>query len=78
MEIYDFQAAVIVPVALGITEVFKRIGGSKRFAPIVSMASGIGLVALAGFNWRLAVAQGIIAGLAASGLWSGTKTVARR
>lgn len=73
--IFAFTPLVIacIPVALGIVQVAKVTGVSDRFAPLASLVIGIGLVALTGAVWQVAIAQGIIVGLAASGLYSGTK-----
>jgi hypothetical protein len=77
MNLFEFSPLVIgiVPVALGLVAAVKQIGLPSRFAPLASIAIGIGLVALTGQAWQADVAQGIIIGLAASGLWSGSKAL---
>ena len=74
--IFDFSPLIvaIIPVILGIVEVVKQVGLPSKFAPLVSVMVGVGLVALTGEIWQSIVAQGLIAGLAASGLWSGAKS----
>ena len=64
-----------VPVVLGLVQVFKRAGLSHRFAPLASILLGIGVLFLVGLSYQVAIVQGIIVGLSASGLWSGTKTL---
>lgn len=63
----------IVPIVVGLVSVVKGIGLPSKYAPVLSIAFGIGLVALTGVAWQAFVIQGIIAGLAASGLYSGAK-----
>lgn len=75
--IFEFSSLVVlvIPVIIGLVEVLKKLGMVEKFAPLMSLLFGIGLIALTGAEWRLALVQGIIAGLAASGLFSGTKKV---
>jgi len=65
---------VLVPVVIGLVEVLKHIGLVSKFLPLASLilgVAGIGLLdAFTGAN----VLQGIIVGLTASGLFSGTKS----
>lgn len=69
----SIQFAVLVPVVLGVVQVFKVSGLDSRWAPLVSLALGVlGTYAISGFN-SFDIIQGLIAGLSASGLWSGTK-----
>lgn len=77
--IFTFSPLVLacIPVTLGLVQVVKGVGVPDRFAPIASIAFGIGLVALTGAVWQVAIASGIVAGLSASGLWSGSKAVAQ-
>lgn len=65
-----------VPVIIGIVEAIKKIGLSSTWAPIVSILLGMVVY----FFWGEAfVAEnlftGLVAGLTASGLYSGVKTV---
>ena len=73
--IFTFSPLIvaIVPVILGLVQVAKQVGLPSKFAPLVSIALGVGLVALTGASWQADIVQGIIAGLAASGLWSSSK-----
>ena len=70
---------VLVPVVVGVVQVCKRAGLSSRLAPFISLVFGVlGVYLLGGLN-HLNILQGIIIGLSAAGLWSGTKaTVATK
>jgi len=74
--IFDFSPLIvaIIPVVIGLVQVVKQIGLPTKFAPLASIVFGLGLVTLTSVTWPVAIVQGIIVGLAASGLWSGSKT----
>lgn len=69
-------ALAVIPLVLGLVAVVKSIGLPSRFAPLASIAIGAGLLAVTGAVWQVALIQGIVVGLAASGLWSGGKALA--
>lgn len=73
--LFEFSPLIIaiVPVVIGLVGVAKGSGLASKHAPVVSIIAGIALVALTGVAWQIFVVQGIIAGLAASGLYSGSK-----
>lgn len=77
--LFEFSPLIvaIVPVIVGLVQVAKDIGVSNRYAPIASIVMGVGLIALTGVNLQTMIVQGIIAGLAASGLYSGGKSVVK-
>ncbi len=65
--------AIAVPVILGLVEVFKKLVPSK-FAPLISVILGVGVVTLFAngqFNVQILLV-GIMTGLSASGLYSGS------
>ena len=65
-----------VPVIVALVQGAKQMGLPGKFAPVASMVFGIGLVFLTGpAGWTAVAVQGILAGLAASGLYSGGKAV---
>lgn len=72
MEIYD---VAIVPLIMGVTELFKIVGLPNKFAALLSAVLGvlIGLVYIAPENPSEGILVGLSMGLAASGLYSGTK-----
>ena len=74
--IFEFSPLIvaIVPVVLGLVQVAKGMGIPSRYAPVASIVLGVALMLITGAVWQAAVVQGIIAGLAASGLWSGSKS----
>ena len=75
--LFAFSPLVIgaIPLALGLVAAIKLTGLPKEYAPLLSIVIGICLVALTGIAWQAMIAQGIIIGLASSGLWSGSKNV---
>lgn len=65
-----------VPVIVALVQGAKSIGLSGRFAPILSVALGIGAAFLvASASWQADIVQGLLAGLMASGLYSGGKAI---
>ena len=71
-EIYD---VVIIPVIMGIVEMFKRAGVSKKILPFIALVLGIaiGVVYVTNFEWKQGVLVGALLGLSASGLYSSSK-----
>lgn len=71
--------SVLIPVVLGLVEVFKRLGLPSQWAPLASVVLGLiaGFFYLAPGDPATAVLSGLVVGLAAMGLWSGPKSVAR-
>ena len=68
------QFLTLVPVVLGVVQVFKVLGLSTRFLPLLSVILGTLATILLGRSITgLVVIQGIVIGLSACGLWSGTK-----
>lgn len=72
-ELFAFSAAAValIPVTTGLIEVVKRLGMDSKYAPVLSIVAAILLMLLTTVAWQAAIAQGIIVGLAASGLYSG-------
>ena len=69
----SIQFAILVPVILGVVQVAKVSGLKSRFAPLASLLLGVlGTFVISGFG-SVDIIQGLIAGLSASGLWSGAK-----
>lgn len=68
--------AILTAIAIGLTEAIKRMGIPGQFLPIVALAIGVGFnlgFRFIGADTAELVIGGIVAGLTASGLWSGTK-----
>ncbi len=78
--LFEFSPAVIaiIPLVLGLVQAFKMLGTPSKYAPILAIVIGIALTALTGVAWQSMIAQGIISGLAASGLWSSGKNTIER
>ena len=72
MKIYD---VAIIPLIIGVTELVKKLGLPDKFAALLSAVLGvvIGLVYVAPENPLEGILVGLSMGLAASGLYSGTK-----
>ncbi|SDX44783.1 hypothetical protein SAMN05444487_11814 [Marininema mesophilum] len=69
--------AVLVSVIIGLVEMLKQVGLPKRLSPLVSLTLGIvaGFFYLAPGELSVGILQGIIMGLSATGLYSGTKNM---
>ena len=72
------DTAILVALILGLTEIIKRVGCPVKFVPIIAVILGVILNFLG--KWigvassELAIG-GIMAGLMAMGLWSGSKAI---
>jgi len=63
--------ALLVPLVIGLVQVTKEAGFPHRFLPIATLFIAGGLGYFIGVNWIM----GLVYGLTAMGLWSGTKTL---
>lgn len=68
---------MVTAVVAGLTEMMKAIGFPPRFSPIVSLIFGIvgGVIYLHPDELANGVFMGIVAGLTASGFYSGAKSL---
>jgi hypothetical protein len=83
MEIFDSANAVnnaaVVPIIVAIVQLFKMVGDNgfmKKYAPFISLAAGILMAFLMNIDTmpiHEVILSGILYGLSASGLYSGTK-----
>lgn len=75
MDAINVYGIALVPVVLAMVELLKRVGIPKKLSPIVSIVLGL----LAGFYYlapddpKKAIFLGLVVGLSAIGLFSGTK-----
>lgn len=71
----EYAGVAIIPLLIGILEVFKKLGLSKEYIPVISLLLGIGIgIALfADGDMKAGIIQGIYIGLSAVGLYSGAK-----
>lgn len=77
-EMYDI---LILPLILGVVELFKVLGMNPKYSPLIAVLFGIvlGVVYLTNFDWKQGTLVGVILGLSASGLYSGGKnTIEKR
>jgi len=74
--LFEFSPIVvaIVPIIVGLVQVAKGLKLPKQYTPLLALLLGIALMMTTSPDWRVFTVQGVIAGLAASGLWSGAKT----
>lgn len=63
-----------VPVVIGLVSVLKTVGLNSKWAPLTSIGLGLVFAFLVGGTPVSIALGGIIVGLMASGLYSGTKT----
>lgn len=75
MEIIDISPTLLAasPIILGVVSMVKGLGVPSKWAPLISIALGIGAAALLGGTPFVIVMSGIVVGLTASGLYSGAK-----
>jgi len=72
------EAATIIAVVIGLTEVIKRAGAPIKYVPVISIILGTALAFLVGGQEiRELIFSGIVYGLSASGLYSGAKTMVK-
>ena len=72
-----------VPLILGLVQLFKPFVTDTRLYPLIAVGFGLGINLIAGWalgagvpsDWIIALFNGIIAGLAASGLYSTDSTL---
>lgn len=72
MEAYD---VALIPIITGLVGVFTQLGLRKKFAPIVSLILGllIGIFYVHPGDIKGGILVGLMLGLSAVGLYSGTK-----
>lgn len=63
-----------IPVVVGVVEVLKATGIPSKWAPLMSLALGLGASLLLGGTPFVIVLGGLVVGLSASGLYSSSKT----
>ncbi len=71
----EYAGIAIIPLLIGVLEILKRLGISKKIVPVISVVLGVGLgiVLFADGDTITGVIKGIFIGLSAVGLYSGTK-----
>ena len=70
---------IVVPIIVALVEVAKRSGLNSKWAPALSVALGLVALGLWGGESVLPnLLEGLVAGLAASGVYSGVKATITR
>lgn len=74
---YLTKSLVVVPIILGIVQAIKMTAIPERYSAIISIVIGIliAFITANGTYWGYSIMGGLIYGLSASGLYSGTKAV---
>ena len=87
MDTSDFITSIValggVPLILGLVQLFKPFINDARFYPLLALGFGLAINLIAGWtlgastpsDWVTALFNGIIAGMAASGLYSAGSTL---
>ena len=73
---FEIYNVAVIPLIIGIVELFKRGGLPAKYAPFVSVFFGLlfGIFYIAS-NVKEGIIVGLMIGLSATGLYSGTKNV---
>jgi len=78
---HEYYTTMAIPLINGLVEVAKRAGVPNRYLPLLAVVMGV----MAGVGLRnpnesiaIAVMEGLVIGLSAVGLYSGTRNVLRR
>ncbi|WP_201763481.1 hypothetical protein [Chengkuizengella marina] len=78
----DFQVydIAIVPIIVALVQLAKQLGLGAKLLPVLSLALGVatGIFYVAPSDPKQAILVGIVMGLAASGLWSGSKNIVQK
>ncbi len=71
----EYAGIAIIPLLIGLLEVFKILGLKAKYVPIFSVVLGIGsgIALFADGDLATGIVKGIFIGLSAVGLYSGTK-----
>ena len=71
----EYAGIAIIPLLIGILEVFKKLGVNQKIIPVISLILGIGIgIALfAAGDLKTGIIKGVYIGLSAVGLYSGAK-----
>lgn len=71
----QFNESIIIPIIIAIVELFKGLGVPVKFSALIAVVVGmlIGVIYLHPGDIKYGIFDGIIFGLTAAGLYSGTK-----
>ena len=71
----EFAGIGLVAIIVGLNEIIKKLGVNEKFIPVVSLVLGLGAGYLVGTDVKEIIVLGLMMGLSACGLYSGTKNV---
>lgn len=76
----QFNESIIVPIIIAIVELLKGLGVPVKFSALISVVVGIviGIVYLHPTDIKYGIYEGVIFGLTAAGLYSGTKNTVQQ
>ena len=71
----NLNESIVIPILISASELLKGLGLPKKLAALATVIMGIlvGVFYLEPVDWRTGIFKGIVYGLTASGLYSGTK-----
>lgn len=71
----QFNESIIIPIIIAIVELIKGLGLPQKFSALVAVVIGvvIGVIYLHPIDIKYGIFEGVIFGLTAAGLYSGTK-----
>jgi cell shape-determining protein MreD len=76
----EFSESIVVPVLLSVVELLKGLGLPSKFAALTAVILGalIGVFYLEPRDIKAGLFKGVVYGLSASGLYSGTKNTVQQ
>lgn len=71
----QLNESIIIPIIIAVVELFKGLGVPTKFSALISVLVGVvvGLIYLHPGDVKYGIFDGVIYGLTAAGLYSGTK-----
>jgi peptidoglycan/LPS O-acetylase OafA/YrhL len=81
---YLVLAAVVAPFVIGGVEIAKRTGLVDRYAAVAALILGVAFAVLVviaengdleGINWGATILAGVVGGMTAAGVYSGTQSI---
>ncbi|MGB7604359.1 MAG: hypothetical protein WBL93_02665 [Lutisporaceae bacterium] len=71
----QFNESIIIPIIIAIVELIKGIGLPQKFSALAAVVIGvvIGVIYLHPIDIKYGIFEGVVFGLTAAGLYSGTK-----